>query len=131
MFTRQAKRRKERIQRDAEWYAVLWLNTRFCTGTFRVFRRLHRITRAAWDQLRDKRQRHRVSDSDLTVWIDGNTAPFKHPQVAREYQCPLLGRRGEDTFIAQLVEHDAAHQLVEHGRAPHIRAGEIFFRAEG
>ncbi len=33
---------------------------------------------------------------------------------------------GEDTFIAQLVEHNAAHQLVEDGRVPRIRAGEIF-----
>ncbi len=32
-----AKRRKERIQRDAERYAVLWLNTRFCSGNFASF----------------------------------------------------------------------------------------------
>ena len=130
MFARQTERRQERIQGDAVRDTVLWLHAGLGARAFRIFRRLHRVARAAWDQFRDERQRHRVGNSHLTVRIDGDTAPFKHPQVTREDESALLRWRGEDTFIAHLVEDHATHQLVEHSGAPHVRPGQIFLRTE-
>lgn len=66
----------------------------------------------------------------FTIWINGNPAPFEHPQVTREDQRTLFRWRGENAFIAHLVEHHAAHQLVKHGGSPHIRTAQIFRRTE-
>ncbi len=71
-----------------------------------------------------RRQRHRVGDSHLTVRIDGDTAPFKHPGYPGTPACPAQ-TAGEDTFIAQLVEDHAAHQLVEHSGAPCPRRSDL------
>src|SRR5699024_12537793 len=48
----------------------------------------------------------------------------------REDQRTLFRWRGENAFIAHLVEHHAAHQLVKHGGSPHIRTAQIFRRTE-
>src|SRR5690606_16104586 len=90
LFTRQTERRKERIQGHTIRNAILRLDTGFGTAAFRIFRLLHWVTRTTRDQAGNERQRHWVSDGDLTVRVNGDPTPFEHPQVTREDQRTLL-----------------------------------------
>src|SRR4051812_6746422 len=88
------------------------------------------VVLATRHETRDEGDRLRVRDRDLAIGIDRDTTPFEHAEIAGKNQGALLRRRRERAVIAESMKLDAADELIEHGAAPHLRAGQFCTRPE-
>ncbi len=78
------------------------------------------------DQLDHLRDADVVEEQVAVALVDGRAAPVEATVVARVDQGVAGARCGELTLVVELAEVDAAHQLVEEGRAPHVLFGQRF-----
>ena len=77
-------------------------------------------------QPKDVRHPDIVHVSQMINGVVGDATPVESSDIAGLIQRLGQTDRREVPLVAQLLEHDAAHELVEHGCPPHLLLGEVF-----
>ena len=123
-LTRNAQRRHKAVFVDRVWRAFQRHRAHAGIDRFAAVAAARDFTGICRDHLHPQAETHIVDEHVLVVRIERHTAPVHTAEGTREAERLIGIRHGEQAVVAHRFKGDAARQLIERRRAPHVRLGQ-------